>query len=146
VRGPRLLWLLAVPRLAGGAGAGADIAHSRHVLDIWLDTTAPSEPLHNIAGLDRRRRIVARRMCILAAHARENGRLAMRLRRRRPRSRRRGGRGRRSDGGSGESGLGRRLPRRHLPLPALDHATKRLNHNGECVPPLLLLLLSGIAG
>lgn len=45
----RLLWLLAAPRLAGGADA--DVAHSRHVLDIWPDTTASSEPLHNIATL-----------------------------------------------------------------------------------------------
>ena len=44
-----LLWLLAAPRLA--SGADADVAHSRHVLDIWPDTTVLSEPLHNIAAL-----------------------------------------------------------------------------------------------
>ena len=70
------MWLLAVPRLVGGAGA--DVAHSRPVFDVLLDTTASPEPLlHDIAGLDGRRRIVARRVCMLAAHTRENGRLVI---------------------------------------------------------------------
>ncbi|KIM59615.1 hypothetical protein SCLCIDRAFT_27168 [Scleroderma citrinum Foug A] len=86
-------------------------------------STSGLTPLHDIAGLDSRRRTVARRVCILAAHAGENGGLAMglRLRRRRRRTRRREGRGR-----SGERGLGGCLPRRRLPLPTLDRATERL--------------------
>ncbi|KIM59628.1 hypothetical protein SCLCIDRAFT_27178 [Scleroderma citrinum Foug A] len=54
-----------------------DVAHSRQAFHVWLDTTALPEPLHDIAGLDSRRRTVARRVCILATHAWEDGRLAM---------------------------------------------------------------------
>ena len=80
------------------------------VLNVWLEATAPPEPLHDTAGVDGRR------------------------------ARRRGGRGHSGDGGNGERGLEGRLPRERLPLPVLDRATERLVHDGERAAPVLLLL------
>ena len=85
------------------------------VLNVWLEATAPSEPLHDTAGVDGRR------------------------------ARRRGGRGHSGDGRNGERGLEGRLPRGRLPLPVLDRATERLDHDGERAAPVLLLL-GNIAG
>ena len=100
---------------------------ARHslALPVVLVLTSPTADMSSTSGLAllhrlnhcitlralmRRRRIVARRVCILAAHAGEDGRLVMRLRRRWRRTRRHGGRGCSGDGSSGERGLGGRLP------------------------------------
>ena len=103
VRGAKFLeevFTLHGHRNVGRSAGGVGVAHLRReghigVLDVWLEATAPPEPLHDIAGVDGRRRIIARRVCILAG---EKGRLAMRLRSRRHRTRRRGGRGHSGDG------------------------------------------------